>query len=167
MTPLPASTGHGWPLRFVCPHHNNGNTDGLPEDERLARQELEFHHHGDPAIPPRQCFSDFGVSLLEGLGLSVRNRFGLRPSKMPDGTPTPLRIFGELDRAGLLEGVTNFNLHPHLPHFERLGDSMGTCWPVSRSIQLPRRIRIPLLREGGSISMRCCSRNPIYFPVVC
>jgi hypothetical protein len=117
---------------FVCPHHNIGDTDGLPEDERLARREVEFHHHGDPAIPARQCFSDFGVSLLDGLGLSVRNRFGLRPAKMPDGSPTPPRIFAELDRAGLLEGVTTFNLHPHLPHFERLGDSMGKLDVLAR-----------------------------------
>jgi hypothetical protein len=72
-----------------------------------------------------ESFGDFGVSLLEGLGLPVRNRFGLRPAKMPDGSPTPLQIFGEFDRAGLLEGVTTFSLHPHLPHFERLEGSMG------------------------------------------
>ncbi len=108
---------------FVCPHHDIGNTDGLPEDQRLVRQEVEFHHHGDPGIPARQCFGDFGLSLLDGLGLPVRNRFGLRPAKMPDGSPTPLRISAEHDRAGLLKGVATFNLHPHLPHFERLDDS--------------------------------------------
>ncbi len=35
-----------------------------------------------------------------------------------------VRIFAELDRAGLLEGVIGSTIHPHLPHFERLGDSM-------------------------------------------
>ena len=109
---------------FVCPHHDIGKVDDLPESERLARQEVEFHHHGDPAIPARQCFGDFGLSLLNGLGLSVRNRFGLRPAKSPDGSPAPLEIAAELDRSGLMEGVTTFNLHPHLPHFERLGDSV-------------------------------------------
>jgi hypothetical protein len=108
---------------FVCPHHDIGNTDNLPEDERLGRQELEFHHHGDPGIPARQSFGDFGISLLDGLGLSVRNRFGLRPARLPNGSPAPLQIFSELDRARLLEGVMTFNLHPHLPHFDRLGDS--------------------------------------------
>jgi hypothetical protein len=116
----------------VCPHHDIGNTDGLPVGERLARQELEFHHHGDPGIPARQSFGDFGISLLDGLGLSVRNRFGLRPAKTPDGSPTPLRISAELDRTGLLESVTTFNLHPHLPHFERLGDSMGKLEVLAR-----------------------------------
>jgi hypothetical protein len=109
---------------FVCPHHDIGNADGLPEVERLARQELEFHHHGDPAIPARQCFGDFGISLLSGLGLLVRNRFGLRPAKLPDGSPAPLEIAAEFDRSGLMEGVTTFNLHAHLPHFDRLGDSV-------------------------------------------
>jgi hypothetical protein len=108
---------------FVCPHHDIGSVDELPEGERLARREIEFHHHGDPAIPSRQCFGDFGISLLHGLGLDVRNRFGLRPAKLPDGSPAPLEIAAEFDRSGLMEGVATFNLHPHLPHFERLGDS--------------------------------------------
>jgi hypothetical protein len=109
---------------FVCPHHEIGNTDDLPESERLARQEIEFHHHGDPAIPARQSFGDFGLSLLNGLGLAVRNRFGLRPAKLPDGSPAPLAIATALDRSGLMDGVTTFNLHPHLPQLERLGDSV-------------------------------------------
>jgi hypothetical protein len=117
---------------FVCPHHDIGDTDGLPEGERLARQELEFHHHGDPAIPATQRFGDFGISLLAGLGLPVRNRFGLRPAKLKDGSPAPLEIAAELDRAGLLEGVTTFNLHPHLPHFERLGDSVAKLDVLAR-----------------------------------
>jgi hypothetical protein len=110
-------------MLFVCPHHDIGDAEGLPENDRLARQELEFHHHGDPAIPARQCFGDFGISLLDGLGLPIRNRFGLRPAKMPDGSPAALEIAVDLDRSGLMKGVTTFNLHPHLPHLERLGDS--------------------------------------------
>jgi len=117
---------------FVCPHHDIGNVDELPEGERLARQELEFHHHGDPAIPARQSFGDFGISLLNGLGLPVRNRFGLRPAKLPDGSPAPLDIAAAFDRAGLMEGVTTFNLHAHLPHFERLGDSVAKLDVLAR-----------------------------------
>jgi len=109
---------------FVCPHHDIGETHGLPEAERLARQEIEFRHHGDPAIPARQGFGDFGLSLLSGLGLTVRNRFGLRPAKLANGSPAPLEIAVELDRSGLMQGVTTFNLHAHLPHLERLGDSL-------------------------------------------
>ncbi len=84
---------------------------------------MEFHHHGAPAIPARQRFGDFGLSLLKGLGLRVKNRYGLRPAKLPDGSPAPLEVSDEGDRDGLMKGVTTFNLHPHLPHFERLGDS--------------------------------------------
>ena len=108
---------------FVCPHHNVGEVEDLSEDQRLPRQEAEFHHHGDPTIPPQQRFGGFGLSLLEGLDLPIRNRFGLRPAKQSDGLPARLDIDVSLDRFGLLDGVTTFNLHPHLPHFEMLGDS--------------------------------------------
>jgi hypothetical protein len=117
---------------FICPHHDIGDADELPENERLARRELEFHHHGDPAIPARQGFGDFGISLLNGLGLPVRNRFGLRPAKLPDGSPAPLEIAVAFDRSGLMEGVTTFNLHAHLPHFERLGDSVAKLDVLAR-----------------------------------
>lgn len=119
---------------FVCPHHDIGNPEDLPDNERLARQEIEFHHHGDHAIPARQRFGDFGLSLLNGLGLPVRNRFGLRPAKLPDGSPVPLEIFAEVDRDGLMKGVTTFNLHPHLPHFERLGDSPAKLDVLARQL---------------------------------
>ena len=117
---------------FVCPHHDIGDADDLPEGERLARQEVEFRHHGDPGVPARQRFGDFGLSLLNALGLQVRNRFGLRPAKLPDGSPAPLEIDAALDLAGLMEGVTTFNLHPHLPHLERLGDSLGKLDVLAR-----------------------------------
>jgi hypothetical protein len=119
-------------MLFVCPHHDIGNVDELSEGERQARQELEFHHHGDPAIPARQSFGDFGISLLNGLGLPVKNRFGLRPAKLPNGSPAPLEIAAALDQTGLMDGVTTFNLHPHLPHFERQGDSMAKLDVLAR-----------------------------------
>jgi hypothetical protein len=119
---------------FLCPHHDIGNADELPESERLARQELEFHHHGDRGIPARQAFGDFALSLLDGLGLQVRNRFGLHPAKLPDGSPAPLDIAAEFDRSGFLDGVTTFNLHAHLPHFERLGDSAAKLDVLARQL---------------------------------
>jgi hypothetical protein len=133
---------------FVCPHHDIGAAAELPESERLARQEVEFHHHGDPAIPARQSFGDFGISLLDGLGLPVRNRFGLHPAKLPDGSPAPLEIAAGLDRAGLMAGVATFNLHPHLPHFERLGDSMAKLDVLARQPIDPDAPPHPFTAEG-------------------
>jgi hypothetical protein len=151
-------------MLFVCPHHDIGNTEGLPEDQRLARQELEFHHHGDPGIPARQCFGDFGISLLVGLGLPVRNRFGLRPAKMPDGSPSPLRISAQLDRAGLLEDVTTFNLHPHLPHFERLGESMAKLDVLARQAIDPDAPPHPFTAGGRRDFDGLLQSTPDLFP---
>jgi hypothetical protein len=108
---------------FVCPHHDIGNVDGVPNSEVLATQEVEFHHHGDFGIPGQQRFGSFARSLLRDLGVSVSNRFGLRPAKMQDGSPAPIRTNSKADRFNLLRSVRTFNLHPHLPHLEMLGDS--------------------------------------------
>ncbi len=59
------------------------------------------------------------------LGIHVENRFGLRPASEPDGTPSPIDADAYLDRLHLLDGVQGFNLHPHLPHFERVGDALA------------------------------------------
>jgi hypothetical protein len=107
---------------FACPHHDIGDVDGVPSDEILATQEVEFHHHGDFGIPGQQRFGGFVRSLLRDLGVSVSNRFGLRPAKAQDGSPAPIRTNSKADRFNLLQGVSTFNLHPHLPHFEMLGD---------------------------------------------
>ena len=117
---------------FVCPHHDIGNLDGVSPDQRLSRQEAEFHHHGDPAIPPQQRFGGFAASLLQGLGLHVRNRFGLHPAKAAGGEPTELEISAQFDRHNLLNGVTTFNLHPHLPHFDIGSESAGKLEVLAR-----------------------------------
>jgi hypothetical protein len=108
---------------FVCPHHDIGDVDGIRSDDVLAIQEAEFRHHGDSGIPGQQRFGGFARSLLRDLGVSVSNRFGLRPAKMPDSSPAPIQRNSKADRFNVLQGVTTFNLHPHLPHFEMLGDS--------------------------------------------
>jgi hypothetical protein len=108
---------------FVCPHHDIGDVDGVPGNEVLARQEVEFHHHGDIGIPGQQRLGGFAKSLLRDLGVSVSNQFGLRPAKMPDGSAAPIKINTRADRFNLLQGVRTFHLHPHLPHLEMLGDS--------------------------------------------
>jgi hypothetical protein len=110
-------------LLFVCPHHDIGDAEGLSDDDRTALQTADFFHHGDKTIPPQQRFGGFGRSLLAGLGVPVENRFGLHPASEPDGSPAPIETEAALDRLGLLAGVPTFNLHPHLPHFERIGDA--------------------------------------------
>jgi hypothetical protein len=108
---------------FVCPHHDIGNVEGVPAGEVLAVQEAEFHHHGDLGVPGQQRLGGFAKSLLRDLGVPVSNRFGLRPAKNQDGSPAPIRINSKADRFNLLQGVKSLHLHPHLPHFEMLGDS--------------------------------------------
>ena len=108
---------------FVCPHHDIGGVDGVPSNEMLATQEVEFHHHGDVGVPGQQRLGGFAKSLLRDLGVSVSNKFGLRPAKMRDGSPAPIKINSQADRFNLLQSVRTLHLHPHLPHFEMLGDS--------------------------------------------
>jgi len=119
-------------LLVVSPHHDIGRAEGLSSPDRLRRQQAEFLHHGDKTIPPQQGFGGFGRSLLAGLGVPVENRFGLRPAAEPDGSPTPIEIVSGLDRSRLLERVTTFDLHPHLPHFERLGDAASKMDVLAR-----------------------------------
>ena len=107
-------------LVFICPHHDIGDVPDLPHDERLERQVADFLHHGDKLIPPQQRLSGFARSLLAGLGVGVENRFGLHAAAESDGSPAAIEAESELDRLHLLRGVDTFNVHPHLPQFERL-----------------------------------------------
>ncbi|HXZ15036.1 MAG TPA: hypothetical protein VEH77_03545 [Roseiarcus sp.] len=111
-------------LAFICPHHDIGHASELAHDERVAVQTAAFLHHGDRTIPPEQRFGGLARSLLAGLGLPVENRHGLRPRAKGDGSPAAVEVETQADRLGLLGGVGGLNLHPHLPHFERLGDAV-------------------------------------------
>jgi hypothetical protein len=111
-------------LIFVCPHHDIGEAVGLVGEGRAEHQLLEYLHHGDHAIPPRQGFGGLARTLLAGLGVPVDNRFGLRPAATPEGLPAPVEIDHALDELGLLRDVSAFNLHPHLPQLERMGPSL-------------------------------------------
>ena len=95
----------------ICPHHDIG------ADDRLDSELVEYKHHGDVTIPPRQRLGGFARSLLAGLGVPVQNQFGLNPARAEDGTPAPLVVNRDLPGANaVLAGVATFNLHPHLPH---------------------------------------------------
>jgi hypothetical protein len=110
-------------LIFVCPHHDIGEAVDTAGPERVDRQIVEYLHHGDHGIPPRQGFGGFARSLLAGLGVPIDNCFGLRPASTLDGAPAPAQIDRALDVLGLLNGVDAFNLHPHLPQLERTGSA--------------------------------------------
>ena len=112
-------------LIFICPHHDIGEASGLEGEARAERQIAEHLHHGDKAIPPRQGFGGFARTLLTGLGVPIDNRYGLRPAVEADGSPVPIVAERARDELGLLEGVRTFNVHPHLPQLERIGDSLA------------------------------------------
>ncbi|WP_213959129.1 hypothetical protein [Variovorax sp. dw_954] len=119
-------------LVFVCPHHSIGHADEASEAALRDLQLQEFLHHGDKTIPPQQRFGGFARSLLSGLGVPVENLFGLRPAAQADGSPAPIKIERDLDHLGILEGVTTFNAHPHLPHLRRVGDGGGKLDVLAR-----------------------------------
>ena len=114
---------------FVCPHHDIGDEGDRPEP--LALQKEEFEHHGDKAIPGRQRFGYFALSLMRSLGIPIRNRFGLRPAIAAEGQPMPF-VRASAEHAGLLTDLSALNLHPHLPHFERLEQSVDLLEVVVR-----------------------------------
>ena len=97
---------------LVAPHHDVGGT------ENLEQRQQEYLHHGDPLVPRQQRFGQYTRSLLQGLGIPVENRWGLRPA-LVKGTKNiaPLTTFRDLDELGLLRNVPTFNFHPHLPHY--------------------------------------------------
>jgi hypothetical protein len=133
---------------FVCPHHDIGDIDGIPENEALAAQVTEFHHHGDPGIAGQQRFGGFGRALLKGLGVSVLNRFGLRPAAIQDGRPAPIQTNSPADRFNLLQGVNTFNLHPHLPHFEMLEDCADKMDVLAQQFVDLAAPAHPFIRDG-------------------
>jgi len=152
---------------FVCPHHDIGNDDGMPSQEALARQETEFRHHGGLGVPGQQRFGGFARTLLRDLGVSVSNRYGLRPARMQDGSPAPIRINFPADRFNLLQGVKTFNLHPHLPHFEMLGDS-----PQKMDVLVEQLIDLeapphPFVKRDKRLSTHCCNPNRTFSVAGC
>lgn len=97
---------------LVCPQHDVGS-----KDDRASR-EVEFLHHGDRLVPAQQRIGGFAIAILAELGFPIENQFGLNPAKSSkDNSPAPLLAFPELDDLKILQGVTTFNLHAHLPHY--------------------------------------------------
>jgi hypothetical protein len=149
-------------LVFVCPHHDIGDVSDLPQDQWLEHQLADFLHHGDRSIPPQQRFGGFARSLLAGLGVPVRNRFGLRPAVEPDGSPAAIEVEFALDRLHLLDGVDTFNLHPHLPHLERHGDALEKLDVLVRQKIDPTAPPHPFARERDTFDALLQSRAGVF-----
>jgi hypothetical protein len=97
---------------LLAPHHDVGYTADMKE------RQMEYKHHGDELVPRQQRFGQYTRSLMRALEVPVLNQFGLRPAVVA-GTKeiAPLTINRDLDNLGLLNGVTTFNFHLHLPHY--------------------------------------------------
>ena len=97
---------------ILGPHHDVGNSADLKV------RAMEYAHHRDPLVPRQQRFGKYTRSLMEGLGVPVENRWGLRPAVIAGtGQIAPLIRNMDLDQRGWLNGVDTFNFHPHLPHY--------------------------------------------------
>ena len=112
---------------LLCPHHDVGFTDDMQQ------RQLEYLHHGDALVPRQQRFGQYTRSLMNGLSVPVINQFGLLPATVK-GTRqiAPLSINSDLDALGLLDGVSTFNFHPHLPHYALTTEDTKTIHVLAR-----------------------------------
>src|SRR6476620_5922487 len=112
---------------LLGPHHDVGFT------EDLQQRQLEYTHHGDALVPRQQRFGQYTRSMMKALGVPVMNQFGLRPA-LVNGTKqiAPLTINKDLDQLELLNGVTTFNFHPHLPHYALTSDDTKSVRVLAR-----------------------------------
>ena len=139
---------------LLAPHHDVGFT----EDANQRQQ--EYLHHGDALVPRQQRFGQYTRSIMKGLGVPVTNQFGLRPAVVK-GTKqiAPLAINRDLDRLGLLNKVTTFNFHPHLPHYALTIDDSKSVHVLTRQpIDLDRPH--PFISAGNTEFNSCIWMSP-------
>ena len=112
---------------LLAPHHDVGFTSDMKQ------RQMEYKHHGDELVPRQQRFGQYTRSLMKGLGVPVMNQFGLRPAVVK-GTRqiAPLTVIKDLDKLGLLNKVTTFNFHQHLPHYALTSDDGKSVHVLSR-----------------------------------
>jgi len=132
----------------IGPHHDVGHSPDVKE------RDMEHRHHGDALVPRQQRFGTFTRALMEGLGIPVENRWGLRPAVITERTApstadldtygwmtgttgtrsriAPLSIAADLDERGWLTGVQNFNFHMHLPHYAVTTEDTGSIHVLAR-----------------------------------
>jgi hypothetical protein len=123
--------------------HLVSEQEAAPEEIEAIRnwlkRQVEYKHHGDELVPRQQRFGTYTRSLMKGLGVPVLNQFGLRPAVV-QGTNqiAPLNVNKDLDRLGLLNGVSTFNFHMHLPHYALTEDSKSIHVLARQPIDLSR-----------------------------
>jgi len=112
---------------LLGPHHDVGFS------EDLKQRQMEYLHHGDALVPRQQRFGQYTRSIMKALGVPVLNQFGLRPAVVK-GTRqiAPLTINKDLDKLGLLNSVTTFNFHPHLPHYALTTNDAQSVYVLTR-----------------------------------
>lgn len=125
------------------PHHDVGASDDL------KIREMEYLHHGDPLVPRQQRFGTFGLSLIQALAIPVVNRYGLSPARVEGGGAAPLSIARDLDTRHLLEGVTTFVPHPHLPHYEVLSEGSTAIRVLAKQPINPNARTHPFTEAGN------------------
>jgi hypothetical protein len=138
---------------LIGPHHDVGFT------EDLKQRQQEYLHHGDALVPRQQRFGQYTRSMMKGLGVPVINQFGLRPA-LVNGTKqiSPLTVNRDLDQLGLLNRVTTFNFHPHLPHYALTSEDQKTVRVLARQpIDLERPH--PFI-EAGNTEFNSCLWMP-------
>ena len=97
---------------ILGPHHDVGASDDL------AVRAMEYAHHGDAFGSPPATLRQVHSLPDERTRYTLENRYGLRPARDPETKQiAPLSIERDLDTHGLLNGVTTFNFHMHLPHY--------------------------------------------------
>src|SRR3974390_3107189 len=119
---------------IIGPHHDVGFTADMKQ------RQMEYKHHGDELVPRQQRFSQYTRSLMKALDIPVMNQWGLRPAVVK-GTrdPVPLTAFRDLDKMGLLNNVTTFCFHQHLPHYALTNDDGKAVQVLARQQVDPER----------------------------
>lgn len=136
----------------IGPHHDVGAT------EDMKQRDTEHAHHGDALVPRQQRFGGYTRSLMNGLGIPVENRYGLRPAVV-QGTDriAPLAIARDLDQRNWLAGVETFNFHMHLPHYAVTDDSKAIRVLAHQPIDLARPHPFT---EAGNRELNACLWMP-------
>ena len=129
---------------LIGPHHDVGFT------EDLKQRQMEYRHHGDELVPRQQRFGQYTRSLMKALDVPVLNQYGLRPAVVKGTNQiAPLTVNKDLDKLGLLNGVTTFNFHLHLPHYAVMTDDEKTVNVLTRQ-PVDRERPHPFTADGNT-----------------